>query len=188
MKKDMGAKIMLFPTPVFIVATYDSAGKPNAMAAAWGGVCCSVPPCVAISLRKATYTYNSLVETKAFTINIPGENYAKEADYFGIATGKTEDKFAQTGLTPVKSELVNAPYIKEFPLNLECKIMQIFDLGLHTQFIGEIGNVKADEALLESQKPMIEQIMPLIFAPNSANYYTIGKEVGKAYSIGKDLM
>lgn len=159
------------------------------MAAAWGGICCSAPPCVAVSLRKATYTYNSLMETKAFTINIPGKDFVKEADYFGIATGKTEDKFAKTGLTPVKSELVNAPYIEEFPLNLECKIVQVSDLGMHTQFIGEVLNVKADEEIIADKlHPMIEQLMPLIFAPNSANYYTIGAEVGKAYSIGKDLM
>ena len=186
MKKDLGAKTILFPTPVLVVATYDDNGKPNAMTAAWGGICCSKPPCVTVSLRKATYTYNSMMARKAYTVNIPGKEYAREADYFGVASGRDEDKFAATGLTPVKSDFVDAPYVEEFPVNLECKIVHIADLGLHTQFVGEVMNVKVDAALTENDRlPMIEQIMPLLFAPNSGNYYTIGEEIGKAFSAGK---
>ena len=189
MKTDIGAKTLIYPTPVLVVATYDGNGKPDAMTAAWGGICCSDPPCVYVSVRKARLTYDNLMETKAYTVNIPGKEHTREADYFGIYSGKDEDKFAATGLTPVKSELVNAPYVEEFPLNLECKVIHTIDLGAHTQFIGEIVNVKVDSSLVENQKekPMIEQIMPLIFAPNSGNYYTIGEETGKAFSIGKEL-
>ena len=79
---------------------------------------------------------------KAFTINIPSENYVKEADYFGIVSGKNENKFAKTGLTPVKSDIVDAPYIREFPVNLECKIIHVIEIGLHTQFIGEVMGLK----------------------------------------------
>ena len=139
-----------------------------------------------ISLRKATYTYASLMEKKAFTINIPSENYVKEADYFGMASGKSEDKFAKTGLTPIKSEFVNAPYISEFPINIECKIIQVTELGLHTQFIGEVMNVKIDDTIQENQ-PIIEQIKPLIFAPDSRNYYGIGEQVAQAFSVGKKI-
>ena len=186
MKRDVGAKTLLFPAPVLVVATYDDKGNPNAMTAAWGGICCSDPPCVTVSLRKATYTYDSLMARKAYTINIPGKGYAKEADYFGVVSGRDKDKFAATGLTPVKSDFVDAPYIAEFPINLECKIVHIADLGLHTQFVGQVINAKADETLIENDRlPMIEQIMPLIFAPNSGNYYTIGEEIGKAFSAGK---
>lgn len=102
MKKSLGAKTIVYPTPVFIVGTYDKSGKPNAMNVAWGGLCCSSPPCVAISVRKATYTYGNIVERKAFTINIPSEAYVKEADYFGVASGAKADKFSVTKLTPVK--------------------------------------------------------------------------------------
>ncbi|WPC42647.1 flavin reductase family protein [Clostridium sp. JS66] len=188
MKKDLGNKLFLYPTPVLVVTTYDNEGKPNAMTAAWGGICCSVPPCVAISLRKATYTYNSLMDKKAFTINIPSENYVKEADYFGMASGKNEDKFAKTGLTPVRSEFVDAPYISEFPINIECKIIQINELGLHTQFIGEVINFKMDDTIQEKgNNPIIEQIKPLIFAPDSRNYYGVGKQISQAFSAGKDI-
>ena len=188
MKKDMGAKTILFPTPVLVVASYDDDGKPNAMTAAWGGICCSDPPCVNVSLRKATYTYSSLMARKAYTVNIAGKGYAREADYFGFASGRDEDKFAATGLTPVKSDFVDAPYIEEFPVNLECKIVHIADLGLHTMFVGQVMNAKVDGAMAENDKlPIIEQIMPLLFAPSSGNYYTIGEEIGKAFSVGKVL-
>ena len=188
MKKDMGAKTLLFPTPVLVVATYDRAGKPNAMTAAWGGICCSEPPCVTVSVRKSRLTYDNLMETKAYTVNIPGKAHMREADYFGIFSGKDEDKFAAAKLTPVKSEYVNAPYINEFPLNLECKVIQILDLGAHTQFIGEVMNVKVDETMAEDEKtPLIEQIKPLVFAPGSGCYYTVGEEVGKAFSAGKAI-
>ena len=189
MKKDIAIKPLLFPTPVLVVATYDDKGAANAMTAAWGGICCSDPFCVTVSLRKATYTYGSLMERKAYTVNIPGKEYIVEADYFGIASGRDEDKFAVTGLTPVKSDFVDAPYIEEFPINLECRIVHIADLGLHTQFVGEVINIKADSALFENEEqPMIQQIMPLIFAPNNRYYYTVGEEIGKAFSAGKSLI
>lgn len=189
MKKDLGAKPLLFPTPVLVVGTYNLEGRSNAMTAAWGGVCCSSPPCVAISLRKATYSYNNLMEAQAFTINIPGKAYAQEADYLGMASGRNGDKLARCGLTPVKSDFVNAPYIAEFPVNLECKIVNVTELGLHTQFVGEILNIKMDETLLGPGKPpAIEQILPLIFDPDGGNYYTLGANAGKAFAIGRELM
>ena len=86
MKISLGARTLVYPTPVFCVGTYDAEGKPNAMAVAWGGVCCSKPPCVAISLRKATYTYGSLVESKAFTVSVPSRDHVVAADYFGMST------------------------------------------------------------------------------------------------------
>lgn len=187
MKKSLGAKTILYPTPVLVVCTYDNEGKPNAMTAAWGGICCSAPPCIAISLREATYTHRNLMSKKAFTINIPSEQYVKEADYFGMESGRKEDKFAKTGLTPVRSDIVDAPYISEFPINLECKIIQVVELGLHTQFIGEVMDAKIDDVIQEKNQSIIEQIKPLIFAPDSMNYYGIGKQIAKAYAIGKEI-
>ncbi len=91
---------MLFPVPVLVVGTYDASGRPDAATVAWGGMCCTEPPCVAISLRKATYTYGNIIAKKAFTINVTTEPHVKEADYFGIVSGRTIDKFSSTGLTP----------------------------------------------------------------------------------------
>lgn len=189
MKKDLGAKQLLYPTPVLVVATYDNEGNPNAMTVAWGGICCSVPPCIAISVRKATYTYGNLMDKKAFTVNIPSEKYIKEADYFGMESGKKENKFAKAGLTPVKSEFVDAPYIEEFPINLECKIIQVTEIGLHTQFIGEVMNTKIDDTIKEEGGiPIIEQIKPLLFAPDSRSYYAVGEQIAQAFSVGKGIV
>lgn len=188
MKRSLGAKTIVYPTPVFVVGTYDKGGRPNIMTAAWGGICCSKPPCVAVSLRKATYTYGNILEQQAFTISIPSEDHAKLADYCGLVSGKGHDKFADTGLTPVKSDLVNAPYVKEFPLILECKVLDTFEIGLHTQFIGEIMDVKADEDVLgEKELPEIEKVKPILFAPENLDYYGVGQYLGKAFSIGKQV-
>ncbi|HOE16206.1 MAG TPA: flavin reductase family protein [Syntrophorhabdaceae bacterium] len=188
MKRSIGARTMVFPTPVLVVGSYDKEGKPNAMTVAWGGICCSQPPCIGISLRKATYTYGNIVERKAFTVNIATESYVKETDYLGIATGKKVDKLAAAGLTPVKSDLVDAPYIKEFPFIFECKLINTVEIGLHTQFIGEILDVKADESILDKEGlPDIEKMKPLAYTPEVRNYYGLGKCVGRSFSIGKIL-
>lgn len=188
MKKSIGAKTIVYPTPVFLVGTYDKAGKPNVMTAAWGGICCSEPPCVAVSLRKATYSYGNIMENKAFTINIASETHVREGDYFGIVSGKKKDKLSAAGLTPVKSSLVNAPYIEECPLVLECKVIHILEIGLHTEFVGEILDVKADEDVLgKNGLPAINKVRPFLFAPETRAYFGIGNFIGKAFSIGAEI-
>ena len=188
MKKSIGAKTIIYPTPVLVVGTYDNAGKPNAMTASWGGICCSRPPALAVSLRKATYTYGNIVQRKAFTINIPSETFVKEADFFGIVSGKREDKFSSSGLTAVKSDLVDAPYVEEFPLVLECALLRTSKIGSHTQFIGEIMDVKVNESVIgEDGLPDIKKVRPVLFAPESRAYYGVGEYLGKAFSIGMKI-
>ncbi len=188
MKKSLGAKSLIYPTPVWVIGTYDKEGKPNVMTAAWGGVCCSQPPCIGVSLRKATYSFGSIVERKAFTVNVPSDAHVREADYFGIASGRDSDKFSVSGLTPVKSKLVDAPYVEEFPLVLECKLIHTIEIGLHTQFIGEVLDVKADEAVMgKGGLPDMLKVRPILFAPSARKYYGVGKHLGKGYSAGKDM-
>lgn len=188
MKTSVGARTIVYPTPVFIVGTYDSEGKPNAMAAAWGGICCSRPPCVSVSLREATYTHGSITAQKCFTVSIPSEEYVREADYFGIATGRTGDRFAAAGLTPVRSKLVNAPYVEEFPLALECRLIHTLKIGLHTLFVGEILDVKVEESVLgPNGLPDIGKVRPFMFSPSERTYHAVGRFLGKAFSIGKSL-
>jgi len=159
------------------------------MTAAWGRICCSKPPCVTVSLRKAMYSYGNILANKAYAINIPSEKYVKESDYFGLASGKTKDKFSATGLTPINSDLVKAPYIKEFPFILECTLLHTFEIGLHTQFIGEIVDVKVDESVMDANgNPDIEKVKPIIFSLSSKTYHGVGKKIGDAWSIGRDIM
>jgi flavin reductase (DIM6/NTAB) family NADH-FMN oxidoreductase RutF len=188
MKVPVGTKTVVYPAPAFVVGTYDKNGKPNAATTAWCGICCSQPPCIGVSLRKATYTYGNIVERKAFTINVPSEVHVKEVDYFGIASGRKVDKFAGTGMTPVKGDLVDAPYIAEFPFILECRLIRTIELGLHTQFIGEILDIKADESTIGDDGNIdAEKVKPIIFAPGISKYFGIGRYLGKAFSIGKKL-
>jgi flavin reductase (DIM6/NTAB) family NADH-FMN oxidoreductase RutF len=188
MKKSLGPQMFAHPTPAWVVANYDQDGKPNATTVAWAGLCSSKPPCVAVSLRDATYSFTNLMQRRAFTLNIPSESMVRQVDYCGIASGRRTDKFAAAGLTAVKSDLVDAPYIEEFPLVLECKVIQVVELGLHTQFIGQIVDVKADEAVLgEKNQPSIEKIRPIVFAPDNFGYYGIGRFLGQAFQIGKEL-
>jgi flavin reductase (DIM6/NTAB) family NADH-FMN oxidoreductase RutF len=188
MKTSLGPRTLVYPTPVFVVGTYDAAGKANVMAVAWGGICCSKPPCVAISVRKATYTYGNLVERKAFTVSVPSVDHVEAADYFGIVSGRDADKFAAAGLTPVRSDLVDAPYVGEFPMVLECKVVHVAELGLHTQFVGEILDVKVEPGCLDADgKPSAELVRPFSWAPADNQYYAIGARLGRGFSIGKSL-
>jgi len=186
-KQSLGARTLL-PTPVWIIGTYDKEGKSNMMTAAWVGICCSQPPCVTISLREATYTYSNIMERKAFTVNIPSEGFAKEASYFGSVSGRDVDKLAITGLTPVRSELVDAPYLKEFPLIVECEVIYTYKVGLHTMFIGEIKDVKADASILgENGYPDAKKLHSIIFSPGSAEFYKTGEFLGKLSELRKKI-
>ena len=185
MKKSIGSKTFAMPSPVWVVGTYGENGVPNIMTAAWGGICCSVPPCVTISLQKPRASYDNIMKRKSFTISIPSSKQAVEADYVGIVSGKNTDKFAVTGLTPVKSELVDAPYVGEFPLILECRLVQTVELGIHTQFIGEIVDVKADNDVLDEKgMPTLQKVAPFVFSASDKGYYQMGDKLGEAFSIG----
>jgi flavin reductase (DIM6/NTAB) family NADH-FMN oxidoreductase RutF len=187
-RKSLGARTLAIPTPVWVIGTYDADGRANAMTASWAGVCCSKPPAIAVSLRKATYTFDAIAARKAFTVSIPSEDHAREADYLGKATGREADKFAVAGLTPVRSDLVDAPYVEEFPLVLECRVIHDFVLGLHTLFVGEIMDVKADGAVLGEQGvPDIEKVRPLVFSPDSRRYHAVGRFVGRAFALGDEI-
>lgn len=186
MKRSLGAQTIAYPAPVFLIGTYDAEGKPNIMTAAWAGLCCSRPPCIAVSLRQATYSYGNIVARQAFTVSIPSEGYTREVDYVGLVSGRDGDKFAAAGLTAAASEAVDAPYVDEFPLVLECRLKETHEIGLHTQFVGEIIDVKADEAVLDEKgRPDVEKVKPIIFSPAVRQYHGLGELLGKAFSIGK---
>ena len=186
MKKSLGAKTLLYPTPVLVVGSYHADGRPNVMTAAWGGIACSKPPCVSVSLRAATATHGNIIARKAFTISLPSGEQAAAADYFGLVSGRSVDKFSVTGLTPVMAEFVDAPYVAEFPLVVECKVVQVHELGLHTQFIGEIKDVKVEEACLDGDGHIdVGKLDPIAHAFEPGGYFALGALIGPALSIGK---
>ena len=186
MKKSLGAKTLLYPTPVLAIGSYHADGRPNVMPAAWGGIACSKPPCVSVSLRAATATHGNIVARKAFTISLPSREQAAAADYFGLVSGRDVDKFAATALTPAKAEFVDAPYVAEFPLVVECAVVQVHELGLHTQFIGEVKDVKIDESCLDGDGHIdADKLDPVALALEAGGYFALGALIGPAFTIGK---
>jgi flavin reductase (DIM6/NTAB) family NADH-FMN oxidoreductase RutF len=129
------------------------------------------------------------LDKEAFTVSIPTEQHVKEVDYLGIVSGKREDKFSVAGLTAIRSDIVDAPYVKEFPFILECQLIQTTEIGLHTQFVGEIKNIKADESILDEKglPDVGGRFKPFLYAPEIRKYYGIGVVIGDAFSIGKEI-
>lgn len=188
MKRDLGAKDILFPTPVLIVGTYGKDGVPNAMNAAWGGICSSNPPAVAISIRPERKTYQNILEKDVFTVNIASEPMMAEADYFGLVSGNKIKKFNHVRITPVKAPHVDAPYLEEFPLALECRVMQIIKVGQHMHVIGEIVNVIASEAVLDEKGHVdVKKLKAIGYDPAGNHYVAASEIVGDAFSAGLSL-
>jgi len=188
MKKSLGAKPLAFPAPVYLVGTYDAQGQPNMMNAAWGGICCSEPPCVMVSVQHKRHTYAGILEHKAFSINLLGCDHAVAADYYGIASGRDLNKIEACGHQVSKGEFVHAPSLEEAYMVLECRLKTSIELGTHTMFVGEVLDVKIEKRCLnEKGFPDVKKMDPLLFMPGAREYYGVGEFVGKAFAIGTSV-
>ena len=185
MRKNLGAKAILYPMPVLIIGTYDEKGTPNAMNAAWGGI--SEETEISICVDDSHKTAENVVKSGAFTVSIADKNNVVAADYVGIISGNNEeDKIAKCGWTAEKSELVNAPLFKELPLALECKLKS-YDKD-SCRLVGEIVNISADESILDDKgRISLEKFFPITYDPVGHTYRTLGDVVGKAFSDGKNI-
>lgn len=188
MKKDLGVKPYLFPMPVLMIATYGDDGTVDVMNMAWGGICAE--NMVSLNIDTDHKTAKNIKKRDAFTLSIADVPHIQAADFFGIASGnKMEDKFARSGLTAVKSEKVDAPVVQEFPLTLECNVvedkMEVY--GHHV--LGEIVGVLADESVLdETGKVDASKLNAFVFDQFRSGYYAIGEKVGQAWHTGAPLM
>ncbi|MEN6518604.1 MAG: flavin reductase family protein [Methanospirillum sp.] len=188
-KRSIGPQTTVGVHPVLIVGCYDTNGRPNAMAVAWGGICSSKPPAVAVSVRPERHTHAGIAARKAFTVSVPSEAQLAEADLFGIASGRDLDKFQATGMTPVRAEHVDAPYVGEFPLVLECRLIETVELGAHTQYIGEILDAKVDEDCFgENGRPDLARIRPFLYDAFGLGYHAVGERIGDAFSAGRRFL
>ena len=185
MRKDLGAKHYVYPMPVFVIATYDENGVPNAMNAAWG--CVADYKKIAIIMDASHKTYKNIVKNKAFTVSMCDVNNMVYADYVGIVSGNNDsNKLAKTPWNLVKSNYVNAPIIEELPLCLECKF-ESFDEDKEL-LIGEIVNVSCDEAILDEKGVINPSLLkPITYDPANHAYYVLGEKVGNAFSDGKKI-
>ncbi|MDR1622542.1 MAG: flavin reductase family protein [Synergistaceae bacterium] len=188
MKKNIGAKLGIYPTPIVVVGTYDKNDKPNIATLAWTGICCSEPPSVQVSVRKSRHTHAAIVERKVFSVNIPSARYLVETDYVGIVSGKNVDKFQAAKLTPVRGESLDVPLVAEFPISMECRLTHTLELGSHDLFVGEIVSCWViEEALQEGGKLNPKKIDPLAFMP-SGEYFGVSNFLDNSFSVGKKLM
>ena len=189
MKKQLKATAMSFPAPVFIVATYNEDGSADAMNAAWGGVCGAVPPCIQVSLNTGRKTRENILRTGCFTINIGGEDLMAVSDYFGLVSGKKEDKLARTGITVTRSDHVDAPILDQYPLSFECRVSDTKEIGPHLMVIGEIKGISAEESILdENGSVSVEKLAPIGLDPAGNQYVAFREVVGHAYIEGKKYL
>ena len=178
---NFGAKPLMYPQPVLIIATYDENGVPNAMNAAWGITTDYKEITISLSEHKTT---DNFAITGAFTVSMAIEDQVVPCDYVGLESGrKVPDKFAKAGFHATKSEFVNAPLIDELPLAMECKVKS-FENGI---LIGEIVNVSADESVVTDGAVDVKKVKPISFDPFGNAYYGIGEKVGNAFKDGAQL-
>ena len=188
MKKELCVHPYLFPMPVLMIATYGDDNVVDVMNMAWGGICAE--NMVSLNIDEDHKTSENIKKRGAFTLSIADIPHIEAADFFGIATGnKMPDKFERSGLSAVKSEKVDAPIVQEFPLTLECRVvedkMEVY--GHH--IIGEIVGVLAGEAVLDEKgKVDAAKLNAFVFDQFRSGYYAIGEKVGQAWHTGAPLM
>ena len=185
MKKPLDGINVLYPTPTTIVGAIVE-GRVNFITIAHIGIVNHARPyLISLSLAKAHYTNAGIKENKAFSVNIPNEDLVVETDYVGIVSGKKTDK--SSIFEVFYGNLENAPMIAECPINMECKLYDVYDTPTHDLFIGEIVETYADESVLKNGKVDLARVKPLLFDMSSIQYWSIGKAVAGCWNIGKQL-
>lgn len=176
---------MLYPLPAVMVSCQRPGEKPNIITVAWAGTICSSPAMVSISVRPERYSYDIIKETGEFVINLTTEKLVRATDYCGVRSGRDVDKFAEMHLTAGESVHVQAPYIEESPVNIECKVKQILELGSHHMFVAEVVGVDIDDRLLDEKgKFQLNQTGLMVYS--HGEYFGLGKKLGSfGYSVRK---
>ena len=176
---------MLYPAPPVMVSCQREGEKPNIITVAWAGTICSDPAMLSISVRKERYSYDILKETGEFVVNLTSKNIAYAADWCGVRSGRDYDKFKEMKLTPLPSQKISAPGITEAPVNIECKVKQIVELGTHDMFIAEVVSVSVDEKLMDD-KGRLDLGKAKLVAYSHGEYFMLGEKLGKfGYSVAK---
>ena len=183
----LGPQTLIYPMPTLLVgANVDD--KPNFMAVAWGGIAGSQPPMITVGIQPRRYTYKGIKQNMTFSVNIPSADMVREADYCGIASGSKVDKVEACQFKVFYGKLGNAPLIEQCPVNLECDVVHILNLGSHSLFVGRIEETHVSESALTDGKPDISKIKPFAYVTSpDQQYRAIGEVIAKAFSIGREL-
>lgn len=169
---------MIYPLPAVMVSCGETPEEYNIVTIGWVGTICSEPPMCYISVRKSRLSHEIISRTKAFVINLTTKDLAKVTDWCGVKSGRDFNKFEETKLTPIKAEKVNAPMILESPLNIECEVVEIKELGSHDMFISKVVNINADKKLINPKTNSFELEKTNLLTYSHGKYYTIGEKLG----------
>ena len=176
---------MLYPVPAVMVSCQRENEKPNIITVAWAGTICSDPVMLSISVRKERYSHRIISETKEFVVNLTTKDLCRATDYCGVRSGRDVDKFKEMNLTPQKSSKINAPAIAESPVNIECKVVNVIELGSHDMFIAIVEAVHVDEKLLDDKGRLRLEDANLL-AYSHGEYFELGEKIGKfGFSVAK---
>lgn len=186
-RTNMGAKIFVTPQPALMIGTYDENGNPDVMMAAWGGQCDNNQVCFRLSPHRTT---TNLRATKEFTLSYATVRDVAESDYFGtVSANDVPDKIAQTGFTVTKSQNINAPIIDQYPLTMECRVVEIIEReGDGCFVIGEVVNTIADPSILTDGRIDLDKLQPIVFDASMPSYRSVGGVVGGAWDAGKKFI
>lgn len=176
---------MLYPVPAVMVSCQRPDEKPNIITVAWAGTICSSPAMLSISVRKERYSHAIITQTKEFVVNLVTKELTYATDFCGVRSGKDVDKFKEMKLTPLKSKEIMAPGIKESPVNIECKVKQVIELGSHDLFIAEVVNVTVDDKYMDESGKFNLNSSGLV-SYSHGEYFELGKKLGSfGYSVKK---
>lgn len=177
---------MVYPLPAVMVSAGDKAGNTNIITIAWTGTICTNPAMLYISVRPERYSYDMIRESGEFVVNLTTEALAKVTDYCGVRSGRDVDKWKETGLTPGKAnELSYAPIIEECPVNIECKVTEVKELGSHHMFMAEVVSVQVDDKYLDETGKFCLNETGLL-AYSHGEYLGLGEQIGTfGYSVKK---
>jgi flavin reductase (DIM6/NTAB) family NADH-FMN oxidoreductase RutF len=176
---------MLYPLPAVLITARGEEGLDDVCTVAWAGTVCTNPPMVSISLRPSRLTYQYIMETGVFAINLTDEDLVHATDYCGVVSGRDQDKFQRAHLTKIPAEEINCPMIEESPVNIECRVRETEDLGSHTMFLADIVAVHADQAYMDEKGRFhFERTKPIVYS--HGEYRSVGGYLGKfGYSVQK---
>jgi len=179
MKQNWRPGTLIYPVPAVMVTVGKDESEYNVLTIAWTGTICSDPAMCYISVRPERHSYPILKRNMEFVINLTTEKLARATDWCGVRSGKDYDKFKEMNLTPVKASIVNAPYIEESPLCIECRVKEILSLGTHDMFIAEVVNILADEAYIDPRTGAFDMEKAGLLVYAHGKYYELGEMIGK---------
>ena len=168
---------MVYPLPVVMVSCAEEGKNPNIITVAWTGTVCTNPAMVYISVRKERHSYDMIKNSKEFVINLTTKDLAHATDFCGVRSGRDMNKFEVMNLTPMKGQVVNAPLIKESPVNIECVVEQVIPLGSHDMFLAKVVAVNVDEQYMDEKgKFQLAKANPIVYS--HGEYYDLGDFIG----------